>query len=148
MASFIYDYLEAGFRIFPLWGVNADGTCKCGNADCKTILKHPRISNWTNVPHWSDEQIEVMESTGQLDTGFGVVVDDHLVIDIDPRNGGDESYKRLCKDTGIDYEAESGFVVSTGGGGRNITEVDMQPTSTSGYHKAAFGFVVDTGIFA
>lgn len=120
MASFVYDYLEAGFRIFPLWGVNTDGTCKCGNPDCKTILKHPRISNWTNVPHWSDEQIEVMESTGQLDTGFGVVVDDHLVIDIDPRNGGDESYKRLCRDTGIDYEDESGFVVETGGGGLHI----------------------------
>ncbi len=119
MASFIYDYLAAGFRIFPLWKI-VNGECSCGQDDCKMAGKHPRVSKWQHVPNWSDEQIEVMEMTGQLDTGFGVVVDDHLVIDIDPRNGGDESYKRLCKDTGIDFEEESGFVVETGGGGLHI----------------------------
>ena len=144
MASFIYDYLEAGFRIFPLWKI-VNGECSCGQDDCKMPGKHPRISNWTNVPHWSDEQIEVMESTGQLDTGFGVVVDDHLVIDIDPRNGGDESYKRLCKDTGIDYEAESGFVVSTGGGGLHIYFSNIPPASLMAHHNDYKGIDFKSG---
>lgn len=115
-----YDYLEGGFRIFSLWGANPDGSCQCGREDCEAILKHPRISNWQHSPHWSDEQIEIMESTGQFDTGFGVCLDNHLVIDIDPRNGGFEGYDKLKKDTGIDYEEESSFVVSTGGGGLHI----------------------------
>jgi len=144
MASFVYDYLEAGFRIFPLWKI-VNGGCSCGQDDCKMPGKHPRISNWTNVPHWSDEQIEVMESTGQLDTGFGVVVDDHLVIDIDPRNGGDESYKRLCKDTGIDYEAESGFVVSTGGGGLHIYFKNIPPASLMAHHNEYKGIDFKSG---
>ena len=116
----VYDYLEGGFRIFPLWPIVDGGSCGCGDPECETAGKHPRMSNWQHAPHWSDEQIEVMEQTGQLDTGFGVCLDNHLVIDIDERNGGFESYERLKKDTGIDYEAESGFVVSTGGGGLHI----------------------------
>ena len=94
MSKHVYDYLEAGFRIFSLYNINADGSCECGDADCKAIGKHPRISNWTQVPQWSDEQIDAMMSFDHLN-GFGVVVDDHLVVDIDPRNGGFESYEKL-----------------------------------------------------
>ena len=90
-SNYIYDYLEAGFRIFPLWEITPQGTCGCGDPDCAAIGKHPRIQNWQQVPHWSDEQIETMDEMGQFDTGFGVCVDDHLVIDIDKRNGGFES---------------------------------------------------------
>ncbi len=55
-----------------------------------------------------------------ITTGFGVCLDNHLVLDIDPRNGGNESYAKLVKDTGIDYASGSGFVVATGGGGKHI----------------------------
>lgn len=115
----VYDYVEAGFRVFPLWQLSGS-VCGCGDGECQAAGKHPRLSNWQHTPHWSDEQLEVMESTGQLATGFGVCVDNHLVIDIDPRNGGFESYEKLKKDTGIDFEKQSGFVVSTGGGGLHI----------------------------
>lgn len=115
----IHDYLEAGFRIFSLWGRNDDGSCECGEPGCKAILKHPRISNWQNVPNWSEEQIDTMEAIGHLDQ-FGVLLDDVIAIDIDERNGGFESYARMVKDTGIDFEELSGFVVATGGGGKHI----------------------------
>ena len=54
----LYDYLEAGFRVFGLHGVDSDGNCECGNPECQALYKHPRISNWQSVPDWSDEQIE------------------------------------------------------------------------------------------
>jgi hypothetical protein len=116
----LYDYLEAGRRIFPLWPIQKDGSCGCGDPECKDTGKHPRISSWQHSPHWSDEQIDNMEAAGQFETGFGVVIDDQLVIDVDPRNGGEESYAKLVKDTGIDYKALSGHVVATGGGGWHI----------------------------
>ena len=115
-----FDYLDAGFRIFGLHGVDAKGNCECGNPHCKAILKHPRTSAWQHTPNWSDEQLDTMEMMGQFNTGFGVLVDEHIVIDIDPRNGGSEAYAKLCKDLDLDFKALSGFVVATGGGGWHI----------------------------
>src|SRR5690554_6851260 len=116
----LYDYLEAERRIFPLWTIQPDGSCACGEPECSAVGKHPRISSWNHSPHWSDEQIEAMTDSGQLDTGFGVCIDDQLIIDVDPRNGGNKGYAKLCKDTGLDFEALSGHVVATGGGGKHI----------------------------
>ena len=112
-------YIEAGFRIFPLHGVTR-GVCDCRDKECTSLYKHPRASNWQYTPVWSAEQMDTMETYGHLATGWGVLVGNHLVIDIDPRNGGDVSYEQLCADTGIDFKKESGFVVSTGGGGWHI----------------------------
>lgn len=115
-----YDYIEAGFKIFGLHGVDNKGVCECGNSECQALYKHPRISNWQHTPNWSDEQLETMEEMGQFETGFGVLCDGYVIIDVDPRNGGMESYKKLCKDLKTDFEKESGFVVQTGGGGLHI----------------------------
>lgn len=122
----IYDYHEAGFRVFALHGIDSNGQCGCGDPECNVnneksaVGKHPRASNgWQHTPLWGSEQLDVMvEYT--VTTGFGVCIDDQVVIDIDPRNGGNGAYKKLCADTGIDFEAVSGFVVATGGGGRHI----------------------------
>jgi hypothetical protein len=113
-------YLVAGFRFFGIHGVT-NGVCDCMREDCEAQYKHPRMNSWQYTPYrWSDEQLEVMEMTGQFDTGIGVLVDDHLIIDIDPRNGGLMGYDELCHDTGLDFEELSGFVVRTGGDGLHI----------------------------
>ena len=116
----VYDYLDANFRVFGLHSVDDNGVCECGDMECKALFKHPRTSAWQHTPNWSDEQLECMEMMGQFSTGFGVLVDDHIIIDIDPRNGGNEGYAALVEATGIDYKARSGFVVATGGGGWHI----------------------------
>ena len=56
-----------------------------------------------------------MEETGQFDSGYGVVVKGLLVIDVDARNGGIESYKNLIDD--IPTIAGAGLIVETGSGG-------------------------------
>jgi hypothetical protein len=112
------DYADAGFRVFALWNI-VGGKCECGDEECKAVGKHPRIGAWQNSPVWSVDQLDA-QLQYIIETGFGVCLDDHLVIDIDPRNGGDESYDKLVADTGIDFEALSGFVVRTGGNGRHI----------------------------
>ena len=110
------DYWEAGLKIFGLHGF-VDGQCECGNPECNAAGKHPLIRNWVNVPHWSDEQLETFEEMGHFATGFGVLVSGLLIIDVDARNGGVESYSQLCADTGINFDDESGFIVQTGSGG-------------------------------
>ena len=114
--SHVWDYVEAGFRIFPLHGIVNGNKCECGDAECNAVGKHPKISNWPCVPVWSDEQLEFMLEH-QLSSGFGVCLDSHLVIDVDPRNGGFESFKKLQEDTCVDFLEKCGFVVNTGGNG-------------------------------
>lgn len=108
------DHREAGHIIFGLYGVDAQGNCECGNPECTALYKHPRANGWQATPYYSDEQFDVMVEVGHLSTGYGVLVKDIFVIDVDARNGGLESYEKLCKDLSIDFESESGYVVETG----------------------------------
>ena len=114
MINDIYDYLESGFKIFGLHG-KANGVCGCGDVDCTAFYKHPIMSNWQNVPNWSDDQIECFNELGHFNTGFGVLCKGWLIIDVDARNGGVLSFKQLCKD--VPSILTCGYVVNTGSGG-------------------------------
>lgn len=111
--SHLYDYIDAGFRVFGIHGVQ-DGICGCGDENCKALYKHPVISSWQNVPHWSEEQIDTFHQIGHFDTGFGVLCSGWLILDIDARNGGVESFTRLVAD--IPEAGQAAFVVNTGSG--------------------------------
>lgn len=115
----IHDYVEAGFRVFPLYSIEPSGKCGCGDDGCEAVGKHPIASSWQKTPDWSDEQLQNMLDH-LIKTGFGVLVGQRIVVDIDPRNGGDESYARLCKALGADLKERSKHWVQTGGGGAHI----------------------------
>ena len=110
------EFLDAGYKVFALWPIR-DGECGCGDPACSVAGKHPRASNWQHTPHWSDDQVEVMEEMGQFATGYGVLMDGLLVIDVDERNGGAESYAKLLKD--VPEVAGAGLIVKTGSGGQS-----------------------------
>jgi len=109
------EFNDLGYAIFGLHGVTKDGLCECLNPDCTALYKHPRISNWQVTQPWDEDQLECMEITSQLDTGYGVLCKGLIVIDVDARNGGVDSYSKLleqCPDI-----LECGFIVETGSGG-------------------------------
>jgi len=103
---------EAGFTVFPLMGVTDDEGKPLPE---KEAYKRPRSSGWQNTPHWSQEQLDFMEESGQFETGFGVSCQGLIVIDVDARNGGVEAFDKLCAD--IPEVEDAGLVVSTGSGG-------------------------------
>jgi len=154
MISELYDYIDAGFKVFGLHG-SSGGLCNCGDVECTAILKHPIMSNWQNVPHWSDEQIECFGELGHFNTGFGVLVKGFLVIDVDARNGGVASFKKLCKD--VPNILDCAFVVNTGSGGGSqhwyfkLNDVDAKKSLMQTHKKYAgidfktSGFVVGSG---
>jgi hypothetical protein len=107
------EFWEAGYRIFGVHHI-VDGRCGCGNDDCKMAGKHPRASNWQHSQVWSAEQVEAMEQLDHFATGYGVLVQGLIVIDIDARNGGVASLDRLRNDF-PDIE-RAGLVVATGSG--------------------------------
>lgn len=112
----LIDFMDAGYRGFGLYGGNPDGSCGCGYPECKAAYKHPRHSNWQVTPEWSDEQLEGLEMIGHYDTGYGVLVKGLLVVDVDARNGGVESFAKLCRDIDMDLTHNCGLVVQTGSG--------------------------------
>ena len=109
------EFWEAGYRVFGLYGATPDGKCGCGNPDCKAVLKHPVSAGWQHTPLWDEEQLASKELSGQFDTGFGVLVRGLLVIDVDARNGGVQSYERLRND--YPEIEKAGLIVATGSGG-------------------------------
>ena len=108
------EFKDAGYRFFGLYPIT-NGVCGCGDETCKVAGKHPYSASWQFSPDWSDDQIEVMQMTGQLETGYGVLCKGLIVIDIDARNGGVESWSRLSQD--VPEIAGAGLIVETGSGG-------------------------------
>lgn len=109
------DFMAAGYPIFPIYRFKTNGQCECGDPECPAPSKHPRASNWQHTPIWDDDQVEAMEEAGHLDTGYGVLCRGLLVVDVDARNGGVESYAKLhALIPGIH---DAGLTVATGSGG-------------------------------
>ena len=109
------EFNDIGYRVFGLHGTDRKGNCACGNLECKAILKHPSVSNWQHTPQWSEEQIETMELMDSFKTGYGVLCKGLLVIDVDARNGGIESFERFRSE--FPKVEMSGLIVNTGSGG-------------------------------
>jgi hypothetical protein len=111
-------YAQMGVPVFPLYGIR-NHRCTCGGGSKCTPGKHPRtpngfkdattdakaISDWWE--RWPDSNIGV--PTGQA-SGWAVV-------DIDPRNGGDESLSEIQGEYGALPETVEAI---TGGGGQHI----------------------------
>ncbi len=84
---------KMGWRVLPVYSMGPDGRCTCGKAECGRPGKHPRIKNWQKLATVDEKQIRQWwgwwpEANIGGATGFesGLVV-----LDIDPRHGGDIS---------------------------------------------------------
>lgn len=102
-------FWQAGYRVFPVYGSH-DGDGQ--PLDPKEAYKKPRSSGWQHSPVWSGEQFELMQETGQFETGYGILCRGLLVVDVDARNGGIASLDKLP----VDLD-DAGLVVATGSGG-------------------------------
>ncbi|HQA44935.1 MAG TPA: DUF3987 domain-containing protein [Phycisphaerae bacterium] len=110
-------YAERGWPAVPLHTVKG-GRCSCGKPDCVSPGKHPRtahglkdasgkpevITGWWK--QWPDANVGIV--TG---AAAGIVV-----IDIDPRHGGHDSWAALVEQYGDAPTLEA----LTGGGGRHL----------------------------
>jgi hypothetical protein len=106
------EFRDAGYKVFGLLGDrDHDGTPLVD----KMTYKKPYSSGWQHTPDWSDEQWDTMYDMGMFATGYGVLMSGLLVVDIDARNGGVDSYARLLEV--VPSLSSAGLVVNTGSGG-------------------------------
>ncbi len=109
---------DRNWKVLPIHSVNGNG-CTCGKPDCGKPGKHPHIKKWQNegtddpdvikgwFRKWPDMNIGVQTgSASRL-----------IVIDVDPRHGGDDSLHEREKEHG---ELPPTKEVLTGGGGRHL----------------------------
>jgi len=147
------DFWEVEKNVFGLHEFSDDAQmCGCGNVKCKAIGKHPRMGAWQNVPHWSEEQLDSFEESGAFASGYGVLCKGMIVVDVDARNGGVESYNRLCDV--IPEIAAAGMITNTGSGGGSMHLFFNAPENMSlkshhaeykGIDFKSSGFVVGAG---
>ncbi len=111
------EYVGLGLPIFPLHAPNDAGECSCGNRSCSSNGKHPRtrqgfkdatldlgtVKTWWNW--WPLANIGIRPLEGML------------VIDEDPRNGGEDSLRDLESQAGT---LPTTITASTGGGGLHL----------------------------
>ena len=113
IAADLHLAIEHGLHLFPLHGVRG-GRCDCGNEACDRPGKHPWLNRWKDIATTEPAQIERWTRRFR-GCNWGVVTGDKsgvVVVDIDPRNGGDETLVGLPA-------LPSTWCVQTGGGGQH-----------------------------
>lgn len=115
----LIQFAEQGHRVFLVHHMERSQyggkvSCGCGKPSCTAPGKHPRLDNWQKTPEWDEDQIESLQMQVDLGTGYGVICDNLLVIDIDARNGGTKSYAALLEE--FPAVASAGLIVETGSG--------------------------------
>jgi putative DNA primase/helicase len=90
-------YAEQGWKILPCYGI-ANGRCSCNSshAEPKDTGKHPAINQWNSSATSDVDKVSEWWSS-QPDYNIGVFCrpSGFLVIDIDPRAGGPESFEKF-----------------------------------------------------
>ncbi len=108
-------YASLGWRVIPLHGLDSAG-CSCGKFVCPTPGKHPVPTGWTTIATSDLDKVREMDWSGNIgivpgkESGF-------FVVDIDPRNGGDDTLEIIEHDNGV---LPSTVEQITGGGGRHL----------------------------
>ena len=111
-------YARRGWRVLPVH-TGKDGTCTCGRAGCDSPAKHPRTAHGAKDATTDETQIRAWWTT-RPNGNIGIATGTEsgiVVVDLDPRNGGDKSL--------ADFEAKHGSLpltpkVRTGGGGAHF----------------------------
>lgn len=109
-------YARAGWRVFPVHGWR-DGCCTCGDPSCENPAKHPLTQHGLHDATCNEAAIRRWWGRWP-DANIGVRAEDiGVVVDVDPRNGGEESLDRIFADHGGMPDTVE---VLTGGGGRHF----------------------------
>ena len=110
------EYAQQGFWCFPVHTPVPGGGCSCRNRECSNPGKHPRTKNGLSDASIDPDRIERWwQLWPEANIGISCGPSGLVVVDVDPRHGGDESWRDLTQALGNDIEDTR--IGATGGGG-------------------------------
>jgi hypothetical protein len=111
-------YARLGWPVIPLEWLE-DGDCSCSNLKCSDAGKHPLTVNGVTNATTDDTWIRTWwEEFPEANIGIATGAPSGLVVlDVDPRHGGDASLRQLEMKHG---PLPDGPRVRTGGGGEHL----------------------------
>lgn len=111
-------YKNLGLAILPLHSIDGD-MCTCGKEFCKSPGKHPQTPRGVHDASSNTTDLEAKLGWGKnINIGIATGAKSGVVVlDIDPKNGGDASLHKLIEKFGPLPET---LKVTTGGGGRHF----------------------------
>jgi len=121
-------YADLHVHIFPCWWITDDKKCACGDVECKNQGKHPIASlaphGFKNATNDKDIIKNWWTRYPLANPALSLAASSLVVIDIDPRNGGEHSFDLLQKKYSKTYgKITSDVEQLTGGGGTHIVYV-------------------------
>jgi hypothetical protein len=112
-----------GIPVLPVHNPRSDGTCSCEKPHCSSVGKHPWTVNGykdatidsTVIKEWFTKQpnANLGWRLGELPSKKGSII----CLDIDPRNGGEDSLKEITESIG---ELPKTWTEKTGGNGVHL----------------------------
>lgn len=153
LASEARSYATRGWHVLPVHSASA-GRCSCGDENCVSTGKHPigRLvpHGWKDASNDPDVVARWWCEVPDANIGIATEASSLVVLDNDPRHGGDESVAELVRKLGGPFTTAH---ARTGGGGdhfyflSNGCRIKSRPLP--GYSgidvKAAAGYVVAPG---
>lgn len=120
----VIDYVRLGYKIIPLYSC-VNGICTCYEGkNCKQAGKHPYspfVPGGARNATASEKTVALWlakASSQSVKLNWGLVMGaGTFALDVDPRNGGDESFKKIQEQHGT---LETPMYADTGGGGVHL----------------------------
>lgn len=143
-AALIYAF--RGWPVLPLHTAQG-GRCSCGRPVCPAVGKHPRTRHGSKDATLNETIIrQSWEAWPQANVGIATgTTSGLLVVDIDPRHGGDDTLREFLRQHG---PLPPTVEVLTGGGGRHLyfqhpgRVIKSRPVADGLDIKADGGYVV------
>lgn len=118
-----------GWPVFPIYPIEDDGRCGCehfkeenpGESGPRTCApgKHPFTIRGHNDASTDPAQIRAWWEDGGPDWNIGIAIPAGVVVvDVDPRNGGEATFAKMCDEHGESWLDSR--VAETGGGGFQV----------------------------
>lgn len=123
-------YAARGWAVFPLH-TPTDAGCSCHRDDCGNTGKHPRTVNGFKDATTDPQQIAKWWGMWPLaNIGIACGPSNLTVIDVDPRHGGDETFRDLCERYGEGL-TETVIALTGGGGAHYVYRAGDPPVGSS-----------------
>ena len=127
------EYVRIGWAVVPLHWIH-QGRCSCGKNDCRTPGKHPHGSYAPHGTHSASKDAATVRQwymrEPRLNIGIALgEVSGIVVLDVDPRNGGDDTLQQIIQTYGALPETASAI---TGGGQHFIFKYAGQRVKSPG----------------